>query len=140
MLGKYDRPVVKLLDNKKGFSMKIIKGLAIIFTFLFFGKLVSIYIPLALPSNIIGMVLLFLALNFNIVDIDDLSKIGDILLDNLVFLFIPIGVGIIQYKNIILNELYSIIIIGIGGFLLLFLCTGKIVDEIQKRREQENCN
>ncbi|MFW6034727.1 MAG: CidA/LrgA family protein [Halothermotrichaceae bacterium] len=120
--------------------MKIIKGLAIIFTFLFFGKLVSIYIPLALPSNIIGMVLLFLALNFNIVDIDDLSKIGDILLDNLVFLFIPIGVGIIQYKNIILNELYSIIIIGIGGFLLLFLCTGKIVDEIQKRREQENCN
>jgi len=108
--------------------------MSIIFGCLFLGKTAAHYIPLALPGNIIGMVLLFVFLAGGIVKLEDISDAGNLFLDNLVLLFVPVGVGIIRFKDIIASELLSIIVVGVGGFLILFVTVGKMAEFIQKWR------
>jgi len=108
--------------------MKLIKGMTIIFVCLILGELISIYFPIPLPGNIIGMLLLFIGLASNIINLQSVEKAGDLFLDNLILFFVPIGVGIIQYKDLLLTEIPSIIVVGVGGFLLLFVIMGKVID------------
>ena len=115
--------------------MEIVLGLSIIFSCLFLGDIVSLYIPLALPGNIIGMVLLFILLASGIIKLDYVSRAGDLLLDQLVLLFVPVGVGIIKFTDIIITEMFAIIFIGVGTFFLLFITVGKTIDLIQQGKE-----
>lgn len=115
--------------------MEIVMGLSIIFSCLFLGDIISHLIPLALPGNIIGMVLLFILLASGIIKLDYVSKAGDLLLDQLVLLFVPVGVGIIQYTDILISELFSIVFIGVGTFFLLFITIAKSIDFMEKRKE-----
>ena len=115
--------------------MSLIKGMTIIFLYLFAGELISLYLPIPLPGNIIGMALLFAGLISGMINLKSVASAGDLLLDNLVLLFIPIGVGIIKYTDLLLAELFSIIIVGIGGFLLLFIIMSKFIDFLAKKKE-----
>ncbi len=115
--------------------MELIKGMTIIFICLILGELISSFFPVPLPGNIIGMIILFASLISNLIKLENVNKAGNLLLDNLILFFIPIGVGIIRYKELIINEISSIIIVGAVGFLLLFIITAKSIDLfVQKRK------
>jgi len=118
--------------------MKLILGIAVIFICLFLGEILTLYIPFPLPANILGMILLFLALTAKIVKINYVNKAGELLLDNLILFFVPVAVGIIRYKELIKDEFISVIIIGVVGFLLLFLFAGKTVDFLVHNKGSEN--
>ena len=114
--------------------MALLKGMTIIFICLLTGEFISLYLPIPLPGNIIGMVLLFIGLVSGIINLKSVDTAGDLLLDNLVLLFIPIGVGIIQFTDLLLQEIFSIIIVGIGGFLLLFIIMSKFIDFLAHKK------
>ncbi len=118
--------------------MKMLKGMTIIFISLFLGEFISRYLAVPLPGNILGMVFLFLGLAFNLINIESVEKAGDLLLDNLILFFIPVGVGIIQFKDLIIEEITAIFVIGIGGFLLLFIIMGKIIDFLNRKGGSEH--
>lgn len=70
------------------------RGLAIIFGFLFLGEIVVRGLNLPIPGNVVGMVLLTLALIFNVVKIEDVEKEAELFVKNMSIMFIPPGVGI----------------------------------------------
>ena len=112
--------------------MKLIKGFVIIFSCLFLGETLSFLLPVPLPGNIWGMALLFIALVTGLVKLESVEEAGDLLLEHLILFFVPISIGIIQYTDLIRAELLSFIVIGVGGFLLLFITSGKLIDLLVK--------
>jgi holin-like protein len=67
-----------------------------------------------LPGNVIGMILLTLALSVGIVRTDQVERAADTLLDHLAFLFVPPGVGIMLYFGVVAEHW-----LAIGAALLI---------------------
>jgi len=78
-------------------------GLAILLVFLAIGELLAaILVPL--PGNVIGMVLLTGALLSGRLTVAAVKRASDLLLDNLAFLFVPPGVGIMVHASTIADS------------------------------------
>ncbi len=110
----------------------MIKSLFIIFCCLFPGDFVSFALRIPIPGNVIGMLLLTIALARRIVRLEDVKPAADLLVKNLAFLFVPPGVGLILYFDLLEKELVAIV----TSFLLSTVLVLAIVGYIQQRLEK----
>ena len=76
--------------------MKLYVQLMIIFMISLVGEGISSVFHLPVPDSIIGLVLLFLALQFKLLRLRHISMVGNFLLANMTILFLPPAVAIIQ--------------------------------------------
>jgi len=112
------------------------RGLAIIFTFLFIGEGVERLFNLPIPGNVIGLILLTFALLLGIVRLEDVEKEAELFVKNMSIMFIPPGVGIILYWELIKDQAIPIFGALLFSFLFTLLLTAKLV-EFLGRRENE---
>jgi len=111
----------------------MIKGFTIIFVLLFIGDAVSNLLNIPIPGNVIGMVLMTIVLKYKIIKLKDVKPVSDVLVKNLAFFFIPPGVGVIVYFNLIKSEFVPIVTAWVFSTLLVFAFVGKIQDRLSKR-------
>ena len=111
----------------------MIKGLAIIFSCLLFGDVLSAALHIPVPGNVIGMLLLTTALACKIVRIEDVKSSADMLVNNLSFFFVPPGVGLMLYFDLIEKEFIAIVL----SFLVSTVLVLATVGYIQQRLEQK---
>ena len=76
--------------------MKLYVQFMIILVFSFLGEAISSIFHLPVPGSIIGLALLFLALEFKIIRLRHITLVGDFLLANMTILFLPAAVGIME--------------------------------------------
>lgn len=117
--------------------MKFIKGLTIIIFCFFLGESVSILFSLPVPGNVIGMVILFAALATGIVKLDDVETAGGMFREHLILFFIPGTVGLLHYAGVIKDQILPVILLGIGGFFILFIVAVKLIDLMALKKETE---
>ena len=79
-----------------------------------------------------GIILLSLLIQANIIKKEWIKDICNLLLKNMPLLFVPIFVGLISYYGIIEKNLIPILVNIIIGTTLTILVTGLIVDNIIK--------
>ncbi len=82
----------------------MIPGLLILFGFLWIGELVDYWFQLSIPGSVIGMVLLTVALRLRIIKIEWVKAASDVLVKNMAFLFVPPGVGLMLYFDLVRDE------------------------------------
>ncbi|PCI27068.1 MAG: CidA/LrgA family protein [SAR324 cluster bacterium] len=111
----------------------MIKNLLIIFCCLFSGDLISFLLKIPIPGNVIGMVLLVLALQFKWVKLEDVKPAADILVKNLAFLFVPPGVGMILYFDLIAEELIPISVSLLVSSLIMLAVVGLVQQKLEKK-------
>ncbi len=111
----------------------MIKGFAIIFVLLFIGDAISNLLNIPIPGNVIGMVLMTIVLKYKIISLKDVKPVSDVLVKNLAFLFIPPGVGVMVYFNLIKSEFVPIITAWLFSTLLVLTFVGKIQDRLSRR-------
>jgi len=104
------------------------KGLAIVFGFLFIGEGISESLHLPIPGNVIGMILLTLALISKLIDISDVEKEAEFFIKNMSVMFIPPGVGVITYWGLIKAQLVPIFVALVVSFALTLVLTAKFVE------------
>lgn len=75
--------------------MKFLKQLMIILVTYFIGQVLQTLLHLPIPGSVIGLILLFLALQKGIIKVEMIEDVCDFLLSNMSFFFIPAGVGLI---------------------------------------------
>ncbi|MBP5458468.1 MAG: CidA/LrgA family protein [Paludibacteraceae bacterium] len=97
---------------------------AIIFGCLSFGELLVYLTGTKLPSSIIGMLTLTLLLQLGIVKLDWVKGIAEFLSFNLAFFFIPPGVGLMLYFDLIKAQFIPIIGATILSTILVLVVTG----------------
>lgn len=106
------------------------------------GEVVSQLIKnfINIPGSIIGIVILFLLLEFKIISEEKIKDLADFLLDNMALFFIPAGVSLIQSLGLIKENaillLSCVIIINIA----VMIGSGRSVDfmiNLKQKKEEK---
>ena len=113
--------------------MKLYVQLMIIFMISLGGEGISSVFHLPVPGSIIGLVLLFLALQFKLLRLRHISMVGNFLLANMTILFLPPAVGIMDKFQVIAPYLLPIILIVLGA-IVLNVCVIAVVVQLIKTR------
>ncbi|MGM0509087.1 MAG: CidA/LrgA family protein [Fusobacteriota bacterium] len=116
--------------------MEIFMQFAIILGVLEVGKFISGNLNLPIPGSVIGMVILLLLLEFKIMKLERIQKVGNFLLDNLAFFFVPATVSVMKSYGIIKNQWWQIILICFLSTIVVFGVTGFILEKLIGRREK----
>lgn len=117
--------------------MKIIKQLFWIFLFSLLGEFFSALLTnlIAIPGSVIGMVLLFFALHFNVLELSAVDEVGTWLTDNMAIFFVPIGVGLMTNFNVLADFWIELLVIMVISSVLMIGFTGLIVQKINTSSE-----
>ena len=102
----------------------MIRQCAILFGCLALGELAVYLTHIKLPSSIIGMLLLTLFLKLGWIKLHWLQGMSDFLVANLGFFFVPPGVALMLYFDIIAAQFWPIVIATLASTLLVIIVTG----------------
>ncbi len=100
-------------------------GLAILLLFLLLGELVSA-LGVGIPGNVIGMILITIALSTRLVKVEQVKAAVDVLLDNLAFFFVPPGVGLMVHAGLIAEYWLPISIAVVVSTVLVLTVVGRL--------------
>ena len=81
--------------------MKLYVQLMILFVISLIGEGISSFFHLPIPGSIIGLIILFLALQFKWLRVRHVNMVGNFLLANMTILFLPPAVGIMEKFDVI---------------------------------------
>jgi holin-like protein len=115
----------------------MIRGLTLLLLFQLCGEFVSRVLDLPIPGNVLGMGLLLLGLLTNVVDIKWFEEAADILLSNMALFFVPAGVGVMVYGNLIASEWLPISVATVLSTFVVMAVTGKLAQKLETP-EQDN--
>ncbi len=102
----------------------MIRQCTILFGCLALGELVVFLTGVKLPSSIIGMLLLTLFLKLKWVRLEWVQGLSDFLVANLGFFFVPPGVALMLYFDIIQAQFWPIVVASVVSTLLVIVVTG----------------
>ncbi|MBQ8599500.1 MAG: CidA/LrgA family protein [Oscillospiraceae bacterium] len=112
--------------------MDMIKQLIIILGACFAGEVISALLPIAFPSSVIAMLLLFLLLLCGALKEQHISKVGDFFLQNMTIFFLPSAIGILEHWGVISGILVQFLLICLLTTLLTFAATAYTVMLVRK--------
>jgi len=90
------------------YTMKLYVQLMILFVISLIGEGISVLFHLPIPGSIIGLIILFLALQFKWLRVRHVNMVGNFLLANMTILFLPPAVGIMEKFDVIAPYLLPI--------------------------------
>jgi len=102
----------------------MIRQCFIIFGCLAVGELIVWLTGITIPSSIIGMLLLTALLQTKVVKLEWVKGISDFLVSNLGFFFVPPGVALMLYFDIIKAELLPIAVATLVSTVIVLIVTG----------------
>lgn len=105
----------------------MIPALAVLLFFQLVGEAIAQVSHLPVPGPVIGMVLLFLALQWRSNLPEPLQTTAQTLLSHLSLLFVPAGVGIIQYGSLLEEEWLALTIAVVLSTVLTIAITGLVM-------------
>ena len=115
--------------------MKLYVQLMIIFSISLIGEGISYLFHLPIPGSIIGLIILFLALQFKWLRLRHVNMVGHFLLANMTILFLPPAVGIMDKFHVIAPYLLPIVLIIVGAIVINVIVIAVVVHLIKNRFE-----
>ena len=103
--------------------MKIIKQFGIIFSLCWLATVIEGLLPIAFPASVIAMLLLLVCLLAGVLKIDHIREKSDFLLANMAFFFIPAGVNVINYLDILKENWLPLLLICVITTVVTFAAT-----------------
>lgn len=103
--------------------MKIIYQIGIIFALCWVSEIIEAFLPFAFPASVVGMILLFILLAFRVLKVEHIREKSDFLLSNMAFFFIPAGVSIINYFDVLKGNVGKLLLICFLTTILTFAAT-----------------
>jgi holin-like protein len=103
--------------------MKIIKQIGIIFSVCWISTVIEQLLPFAFPASVIGMILLFFCLLAGLLKVEHIREKSDFLLSNMAFFFIPAGVNVINYLDVLKANWLPLLAVCILTTVITFAAT-----------------
>ncbi|WP_372920503.1 CidA/LrgA family protein [Salegentibacter sp.] len=110
----------------------MLKSLLYIFGFLLLGELISWLFQIPVAGNILGMLLIFIALKLKLIQLEDVKPASDKLIKYLVVFFIPYGVGLMVYFNMVAEFWLPITVAVVFSSILTLYITAVILEKSRK--------
>lgn len=120
--------------------MKILNQIALILGLWAIGEYISSFIQniVVIPGSIIAMILLFLLLQLKIVKLDSIEDVSDFFLGNMAIFFVPAGVSLITSLNLIMDNIFVLIVSVVLSTIIVMYITGVVVQKMIKKKVKEN--
>ena len=121
--------------------MEFFIQLGIIFGICFISQIIEALLPFAFPATVIGLILSFILLLFKILKIKHIQKVSDFLLGNMAILFVPAGVNIINYLDVLKETFIPVIVICVVSTIVTFAVTAysiKLTLHLMNRRKKKD--
>jgi holin-like protein len=113
----------------------MVRGFAILLLFQFIGEVLSRQLHVPVPGNVIGMGLLLLALGRGWVRFDAIRQAAELLLSHMALFFIPAGVGVMLYFDLIGREWLPIVVAFFVSSFAVMAATGWTAQWLGRRGE-----
>ncbi|EGT2202533.1 CidA/LrgA family protein [Clostridioides difficile] len=122
--------------------MKVFNQLVIILSIWVIGEYISSFIQgiILIPGSIVGMLLLFLLLQFKVLDLSSIENVSGFFLDNMAIFFIPAGVSLIKSLDLIRENVLVLLLVICLSTLIVMYTTGVIVEKMIKKKEEGQKN
>ena len=122
--------------------MKVFNQLVIILSIWVIGEYISSFIQgiILIPGSIVGMLLLFLLLQFKVLDLSSIEIVSGFFLDNMAIFFIPAGVSLIKSLDLIRENVLVLLLVICLSTLIVMYTTGIIVEKMIKKKEEGQKN
>ena len=98
-----------------------VRALVLIYACLYAGIYLSSLLPITIPGSIIGMLILFVLLALQILPAKWVNPGCYILIRYMALLFVPIGVGVMQYYDLLRAQFGPIVVSCAISTLIVFL-------------------
>jgi len=102
----------------------MLKEIVIILGCLVLGNTVRHLTGLSIPGSVFGMIILLIFLKIGILKSIHVKKFSNFLLDHMGFFFVPVGVGIALYLDLIKAELLPILGASLISTLIILCVVG----------------
>lgn len=112
--------------------MKILTQIGIVLGVCLVGEWISAFLPFPFPSSVIGMILLFLLLCTKILKPHHIREKAAFLQKNMAFFFIPAGVGIMAYFDVLRGSILPLLAICVLTTGITFAATAFSVMAIMR--------
>lgn len=116
------------------------KQFGIIFGCLALGELLALIPGLGIPGSILGMLILTLLLERKIVKPETIKPVCKFLISNMAFFFIPPGVALMLYFDLIAKEWLPITVATVVSILVVLLVTGHLHQYLHNRFKKHHNN
>ena len=122
--------------------MKLFNQLALILGIWAIGEYISSFIQniIVIPGNIIGMILLFLLLQFKVIKLDKVNELGDLLINNMAIFFVPAGVSLIRSLDLISDNIFVLLMTIFFITIAVMYITGFVVEKMINNKPKEEQN
>lgn len=110
----------------------MLKSICLIFLFLLLGEGLSYLFNLPIAGNILGMILIFLALRSGLISLESAKPAADKLLKYMVLFFVPYGVGLMVYFDVVIEHWLAIGLTVIVSTAITLLVTGYAQQKLEK--------
>ena len=118
--------------------MKYIAQFCIILGYTFIGEALQRFLPLPIPGSVYSLVLLFLALCFGIVRLDEIQETAHYLSSILPVMFVAPAVGIVEYWDLISSNLFPILLVILGTTVITFGISGTLVQRLMNKKKEDD--
>ena len=116
--------------------MKHLKAVMILFGITMAGEFLKALLPLPVPAGVYGLFILLLCLCTGLVKVDEISGVGDFLLDTMPLMFIPAAVGLVDSFAELKAVLLPVLVISVVSTLFVMIVTGKMAQGIIRRKQK----
>ncbi|MDO5715640.1 MAG: CidA/LrgA family protein [Tissierellia bacterium] len=115
--------------------MKALKGFFVISLCLMVGVWLQSKIPFPIPEAVYGMIIFFILLRLQWVQVKEMEKAGLGLLEYLAFFFVPAGVNIMTEFDNIKSHSVKIVSVILLSMVITLVVTGRTVQWLQRRNK-----
>jgi holin-like protein len=117
--------------------MTELKQLGIILMLLWVGQTVQGMFGLALPGNVLGMLLLLILLVTGLLKLKHVERVTEVLLGHLSFLFVPSIVGVMTVAYLFKGNVIKIFIIVFLSLIVVMVTSGRTVQWMLQRKNRK---
>lgn len=110
--------------------------IAVLLTFQLVGEILVVALRLPVPGPVAGMAMLFLVLAVRGEVPEELSQLTKGLLENLSFLFVPAGVGVMSHAGLLERHWLPLTAALVVSAVLTFAVTGWVMQLFARRSDR----
>ena len=117
---------------------RLLKGFAFLLLFQFAGELIVAATGVPVPGNVAGMVLLLVALLSGMVKAEWVEEAAEVLLSHLALFFVPAGVGVMVYFDLIALQWLPICVAMVLSTFVVMAVTGWVEQKMERDGEGDH--
>ena len=116
----------------------ILKAFLVVFLCVFLGEVFIALTKLPLPPSVIGLLFLFFALQSKIVKLETVQPLAKVMLDYLVLMVVPACISIMQYLDVIRQDLWVLLVATTLSTFLVLITTGKSYEWLRRYQKSRH--